>query len=125
MRLRWLLDQRHPLYQLGEAIDWEFFAQEFGALYVSQKGRPGLPMRLLVGWHYLKHLYDVSDERVVAGFLENPYCQYFCGEEFFRHDLPCDPTTLVKWRSGLGQSGWRRCCRRRSPGPTASSAEAD
>ena len=102
VRLRWLLDQRHPLYQLAEAVDWEFFAQEFGALYVSQKGRPGLPMRLLVGLHYLKHLYDVSDERVVAGFLENPYWQYFCGEEFFRHDLPCDPTTLVKWRKRIG-----------------------
>ena len=102
VRLRWLLDQRHPLYQLAEAVDWEFFAQEFGALYVSQKGRPGLPRRLLVGWHYLKPLYDVSDERVVAGFLENPYWQYFCGEEFFRHDLPCDPTTLVKWRKRIG-----------------------
>jgi IS5 family transposase len=102
VRLRWLLDQKHPLYQLAEAVDWEFFVQEFGALYVSQKGRPGLPMRLLVGLHYLKHLYDVSDERVVAGFLENPYWQYFCGEEFFRHDLPCDPTTLVKWRQRIG-----------------------
>jgi IS5 family transposase len=102
VRLRWLLDQSHPLYQLAETIDWEFFAQEFGALYVLQKGRPGLPMRLLVGLHYLKHLYDVSDERVVAGFLENPYWQYFCGEEFFRHDLPCDPTTLVKWRQRIG-----------------------
>lgn len=102
VRLRWLLDQQHPLYQLAEAVDWEFFVQEFGALYVSQKGRPGLPMRLLVGLHYLKHLHDVSDERVVAGFLENPYWQYFCGEEFFRHDLPCDPTTLVKWRQRIG-----------------------
>ena len=102
VRLRWLLDQSHPLYQLAGTIDWEFFAQEFGALYVSQKGRPGLPMRLLVGLHYLKHLYDVSDERVVAGFLENPYWQYFCGEEFFRHDFPCDPTTLVKWRKRIG-----------------------
>ena len=87
---------------MAEAVDWKFFAQEFGALYVSQKGRPGLPTRLLVGLHYLKHLYDVSDERVVAGFLENPYWQYFCGEEFFRHDLPCDPTTLVKWRKRIG-----------------------
>jgi transposase, IS5 family len=69
---------------------------------VEQRGRPGLPTRLLVGLHYLKHLYDVSDERVVAGFLENPYWQYFCGEEFFGHDLPCDPTTLVKWRKRIG-----------------------
>ena len=82
-RLSWLLDHSHPLYVLAEAIDWEFFAREFGSLYVERKGRPGLPMRLLVGLHYLKHLYDVSDERVVAGFVENPYWQYFCGEEFF------------------------------------------
>jgi IS5 family transposase len=101
-RLSTLLDQRHPLYLLAAAIDWESFEQEFGSLYVEQKGRPGLPMRLLVGLHYLKHLYDVSDERVVASFLENPYWQYFCGEEFFRHDLPCDPTTLVKWRKRIG-----------------------
>ena len=104
-RLSTLLDQRHPLYVLAEAIDWEFFEREFGSLYVEQKGRPGLPMRLLVGLHYLKHLYDVSDERVVAGFLENPYWQYFCGEEFFVHELPCNPTSLVKWRKRIGPGG--------------------
>jgi transposase, IS5 family len=46
-RLRTLLDQSHPLYVLAEAIDWQFFEREFGALYVEQRGRPGLPMRLL------------------------------------------------------------------------------
>ena len=59
----------------------------------------------MVGLHYLKHLYDVSDESVVAGFVENPYWQYFCGEEFFGHELPCDPTSLVKWRQRIGPGG--------------------
>jgi IS5 family transposase len=104
-RLSWLLDHSHPLKVLAEAIDWQFFEREFGALYVERKGRPGLPMRLLVGLHYLKHLYDVSDERVVAGFVENPYWQYFCGEEFFVHELPCDPTSLVKWRQRIRPGG--------------------
>ena len=107
-RLSWLLDQSHPLYVLAEAIDWEFFEREFGALYEERKGRPGLPMRLLVGLHYLKHLYDVSDERVVAGFVENPYWQYFCGEEFFVHEMPCDPTSLVKWRQRIGPGGMEK-----------------
>lgn len=107
-RLSWLLDQNHPLYVLAGAIDWEFFEREFGSLYVERKGRPGLPMRLLVGLHYLKHLYDVSDERVVAGFVENPYWQYFCGEEFFVHELPCDPTSLVKWRQRIGPGGMEK-----------------
>src|SRR5260370_11519647 len=107
-RLSTLLDQSHPLKVLAEAIDWEFFEREFGALYVERKGRPGLPMRLLVGLHYLKHLYDVSDERAVAGFVENPYWQYLCGEEFFVHELPCDPTSLVKWRKRIGPGGMER-----------------
>ena len=107
-RLSTLLDQSHPLKVLAEALDWEFFEREFGSLYVERKGRPGLPMRLLVGLHYLKHLYDVSDERVVAGFVENPYWQYFCGEEFFVHELPCDPTSLVKWRQRIGPDGMER-----------------
>src|SRR3977135_3874122 len=80
-RLSTLLDQSHPLKVLAEAIDWEFFEREFGSLYVERRGGPGLPMRLLVGLHYLKHLYDVSDERVVAGFVETPYRQDDFDEE--------------------------------------------
>jgi transposase, IS5 family len=64
-----------------------------------------VPTRLLVGLHYLKHLYHVSDEVVLASWLENPYWQYLCGEEFFRHELPCVPTSLVKWRQRVGAAG--------------------
>ncbi|WP_415857878.1 transposase [Leptospira noguchii] len=32
---------------------------------------------MLVGLHYLKHAYNVSDEKVVEGYLENPYWQHF------------------------------------------------
>ena len=62
-RLSTLLDQRHPLYVLAEAIEWEFFERQFGSLYVEQRGRPGLPMRLLVGLHYLKHLGSLMLKR--------------------------------------------------------------
>ena len=37
--------------------------------------------------------------------MENPYWQYFCGEEFFVHELPCNPTSLVKWRQRIGSGG--------------------
>jgi IS5 family transposase len=60
---------------------------------------------LLVGLHYLKSLYNVSDEVVVASWVENPYWQYFCGEEYFVHEFPCDPTSLVKWRQRVGVEG--------------------
>lgn len=64
-----------------------------------------MPTRLLVGLHYLKHSYHESDESVVEKWVENPYWQYFCGYEFFQHQLPCHPTSLVKWRQRVKAEG--------------------
>jgi transposase, IS5 family len=104
-RLDQMLDQKHPLFRLANTIDWEYFKQEFGCYYIENKGRPGKPIRLLVGLHYLKNTYDESDESCVERFLENPYWQYFCGYEYFQHEFPLEPTTLVKWRQRIGEAG--------------------
>ena len=72
-RLDNMLNRRHPLYRLAHKIDWGFFEKEFGPLYVEKVGRPGLPIRLLVGFHFLKHAFGESDESVVERFVENPY----------------------------------------------------
>ena len=68
-----ILDHDQPLYKLSHRINRSAFAAEFGALYSPEKGRPGLPIRLMVGLHYLKHTFDESDESVVEKFLQNPY----------------------------------------------------
>lgn len=101
-RLEKILSNKHPLYILADKIDWSVFEKGYGSFYHEKVGRPALPIRLLVGLHYLKHTYDVSDEGVVEQFLENPYWQYFCGYEYFQHYFPCDPTSLVKWRKRIG-----------------------
>jgi transposase, IS5 family len=102
-RLDQMLDWKHPLFRLANAIDWEYFEQEFGKFYVENVGRPGKPIRLLVGLHYLKNAYDESDESCVERFLENPYWQYFCGFGYFQHEFPLEPTSLVKWRQRIGE----------------------
>ena len=107
-RLDQFLDSSHPLFKLAQSIDWQSFESEFEPLYDAGNGRPGLPIRLMVGLHYLKHLYDVSDEVVVATWLENPYWQYFCGGTYFEHHFPCDPTSLVKWRQRVGAQGMHK-----------------
>ena len=104
-RLDQMLDPKHPLIRLANAIDWEYFEKEFGKYYVENVGRPGKPIRILVGLHYLKNAYDESDESCVEMFLENPYWQYFCGFEYFQHKFPLKPTTLVKWRQRVGEEG--------------------
>jgi IS5 family transposase len=104
-RLDQILDPKHPLFVLAGKIDWKYFENELGEYYAEGRGRPALPIRLMVGIHYLKGAYDVSDEGVVEAFLENPYWQYFLGYEFFQHRFPLDPTSLVKWRQRIGPSG--------------------
>jgi IS5 family transposase len=98
--LKDIINIKHPLVKLADTIDWNAFDEKFEALY-SDKGRKALPTRLLVAIHYLKYTYDLSDEGIVASFLENPYYQYFCGETYFQHNLPLDSSSLTKWRNRL------------------------
>lgn len=79
-------------------IDWERFATAFGPLYREGVGRPGLPTRLMVGLHLLKHMDGLSDDAVCARFLDSPYVQLFCGESHFQHALPLDRSSMTSWR---------------------------
>ena len=86
-------------------MDWDYFEAGFTQPSGETAGRPALPARLLVGLHYLKAMYDESDESVVEKWSENSYWQYFCGEQVFQHDFPCHPTSLVQWRKRVGLEG--------------------
>ncbi len=67
--------------------------------------RPGIAIRLMVGLHYLKYMFNLSDEAVVERWVANPYYQYFCGEQYFQHRLPIDPSQMTRFRSRIGASG--------------------
>ena len=103
-RLDQILDHRHELFRLAGLIDWHRFDQEFGRFY-RPLGRPAKPTRLMVGLSYLQHTFNLSDEAVVQRWIENPYWQWFCGCEYFQHELPCDPSSLTRWRKRLGPDG--------------------
>lgn len=100
-----LINSNHPLVKLANAMNWKRFDQEFEKCYSQKLGRPGLPTRVMVALHYLKHAFNVSDEVVVERFKENVYWQYFCGYAFFEHERPCVPTALVEWRKRIGRDG--------------------
>ena len=104
-RLDNLIDHQHELVITANKINWDLFDDKFGGTFCETNGRPALPTRLMVGLQYLKYLYNESDENVVRRYLENPYWQYFCGNEFFEHKLPCHPTSLIKWRQRIGSGG--------------------
>lgn len=107
-RLEQILNHNHPLLKLADTIAWSEFEQAFGKLYDPGQGRPAKPIRLMAGLHYLKHAYDLSDEDVVARWIENPYWQYFCGCTHFEHELPIDPSLMTKWRKKVKAEGMEK-----------------
>src|SRR6266699_2730401 len=102
-RLDQIIDMKHALVKLGQAIDWGFLEERFGAVYTDKPGQPPLPTRLMAGLAILKHTYDLSDEALCDRWVENPYFQYFCGEEFVQHALVFDRSSLTRWRQRMGE----------------------
>ncbi len=104
-RLVDMIDLRHELVKLAGLIDWEVFEREWAGFFPSGKGRPATEPRLVAGLLYLQHAYRLSDEAVVARWVENPYYQHLTGETFFQHRLPIDPSSLTRWRGRIGEEG--------------------
>jgi IS5 family transposase len=57
----------------------------------------------MAGLAILKHMHDLSDEALCERWVENPYFQLFCGEEFFQHKPPFDRSSLTRWRQRMGE----------------------
>jgi len=103
-RLDQIIDLEHALVKLARAIDWRFLKARFGEVYSDKPGHPPLPTRLMAGLAILKHTYDLSDEGLCERWVENPYFQFFCGEEFFQHRLVFDRSSLTRWRQRMGEA---------------------
>jgi len=71
---------RHQLVILGNEANWSRFGEKWGKLFVEGKGRPATPTRLIAELHYLQHIHALSDEQVVARWVENPYWQHPCSK---------------------------------------------
>ncbi|WP_424140802.1 IS5 family transposase [Roseomonas chloroacetimidivorans] len=104
-RLVDMIDGRHELVRLAALIDWSWFEQEWAGFFPAGEGRPAIHPRLVAGLMYLQHAYGLSDEAVLARWVENPYFQHFTGETFFQHRPPIHPSSLSRWRGRIGEEG--------------------
>ena len=100
-----LINLKHPLVKLAELIDWSVFETRWAAFFSSRKGRPASSPRLIAGLLYLQHTFACSDEDLIWTWVENPYWQHFCGETYFQHEPPIDPSSMTRWRQRVGEEG--------------------
>lgn len=98
------IDPDQELAVLADRIDWYYFEQAFAGHY-SHTGQPATPIRFMVGCLLLKRIYDYGDETLAKAWVMNPYMQYFCGEAYFQHTFPCDPSGFVHFRKRIGEQG--------------------
>lgn len=97
-RLDQIIDMDHPLAKLARTVEWQFLEGRFSEVYTDDPGHPPLPTRLMAGLAIL-----LSDEVLCERWVENPYYQYFCGEEFFQHGLVFDRSSLTRWPNRMGE----------------------
>lgn len=130
LRLDHMIDLRHSLAVLASRMPWQrieasvshvfsgkvragkklpgidLFGEQVQMLAArSNAGRPRVALRTMIALLYLKHAFNESDEGVVQRWSETPVWQYFGGRAYFDQSLPCDSTTLVKFRALLGEAG--------------------
>lgn len=100
-RLDQIINMKHELVVLADKIDWDWIDEELADCF-SDAGRPAEPTRFMIGMFLLKATYDLSDEQVWARWVNDPYFQYFTGEDFFQHDLPHERSGMSHWRNRIG-----------------------
>lgn len=102
--LKQIINPQDSLVILASEIDWKELEKEFAPLY-SNTGQPSCPVRLMSGLLILKQLFNKGDETIIETWIQNPYFQYFCGEQYFQWEEPCDPSDLVHFRKRIGEHG--------------------
>ena len=94
-----------PGHGLAKVVDWDRLDEMFGKTFCLDNGRPAISTRLMVSLQYLKYTFNLSDDDVVAEWVENPYWQYLSGMQFFEHDPPIDSASMTRWRKRIGETG--------------------
>jgi len=95
------LDKENRWLKIKDLIPWERLESMYQS-YFSDRGRPALDGRLVIGILLLKHMTGSSDEAIVELVNENPYMQSFCWLERFSTEPLLDSSSLSKIRKRLG-----------------------
>lgn len=94
------IDMNHELVLSANKIDRSYFGKEPG-VYYSDKGAPGVPIRMPAGCMLLKHLYNSGEERLPEYGVCDVCFRYFSGSIFFEHKFPFDPSDFVHSRDRI------------------------
>lgn len=85
---------------LADEIYRETLCSDFGA--------PVLSARVALGALLIKERLGLTDRETVEAIRENPYLQFFIGNEEFERKPPFDASLMVGFRKRFGEEGFSR-----------------
>ena len=95
------LNRQNRWVILADLIPWDKVEEKYAQLFVTNNGRPALPVRVALGALIIKEKSKLPDEELVEYIRESPYLQYFLGYEGYKDELPFDPSMMVHFRKRL------------------------
>jgi len=95
------LNQQNRWVILTNLIPLDKVEEKYAQLFVSNNGRPALPVRVALGALIIKEKSKLADEELVEYIRESPYLQYFLGYEGYKDELPFDPSMMAHFRKRL------------------------
>jgi len=95
------LNRQNRWVILADIIPWDEVEAKYSKLFVTNNGRPALPVRVALGALIVKEKKKISDEELVEDIRESPYLQYFLGYEGYKDEIPFDPSMMVHFRKRL------------------------
>ena len=91
-----VVPENHLLRRIKENIDFSFVNPMLKSQYCERYGRPAKEPEMMFKLMFLKKLYDLSDERLIASAQTDMAYKYFLGLE--PEDSIADPSLLTKFR---------------------------
>jgi IS5 family transposase len=98
-RLDQIINLKHELVHLGARIDWDWIDREIAPL-CSDKSRPGIETRFVIGPLLLKQVYGLSDEGVCERWVYDSYFQHSQALSFSSTSSCTGVPTLATGASG-------------------------
>jgi len=88
--------------KLSKIVPWDKFAAVYLSIMNSEKGRPSINPRIVLGALIIKHLEKLDDRGVISAIQENIYMQYFVGLSGFTTEAVFAPSLFVEIRKRIG-----------------------
>ena len=97
----WNLCEENRWVVMADLIPWSEFESVYAENFAENMGAPAKPFRMALGALIIKEKLGISDRETVEQIKENPYLQYFIGQEAYSNEAPFDASMMVHFRQRI------------------------